>query len=105
MCEVPSLPRFTVIDLQSLPNSWTEGASITYHCVEGFIPNKSVKSICSHEGTWNPDPALHTCKLIQQGTYRTLAFTVFFINKPKLALFGVILYLANSMNIKVAHKV
>ena len=56
---------YAVIELESLPSSWTEGAVITYHCIEGFIPNTMVTSVCTSEGKWNPDPTLQKCEAIE----------------------------------------
>lgn len=42
-------------------NSTTEGSIISYRCINGFIPEDIITAVCEADGTWHPNPALHSC--------------------------------------------
>lgn len=40
-----------------------EGASVNFSCNDGFLPSKSLTSICMYTGMWMPPPDEHVCTL------------------------------------------
>lgn len=39
----------------------TEGAEIFFECDPGFAPAGKMRAVCTSDGRWNPDPAMHMC--------------------------------------------
>ena len=52
--------RTNAIDFVS-HNLTTEGSVISYHCTNEFIPEDIITVVCEADGTWHPNPAIHSC--------------------------------------------
>ena len=38
-----------------------EGSSFNFTCADGLSPNATIRTDCTAEGHWSPDPATHMC--------------------------------------------
>ena len=56
---MPSVPKEVEI-LAEIFNQ-TEANTLLYKCKSGFTPESLVKSVCSSNGSWEPDPLNHNC--------------------------------------------
>ena len=53
-------------------NSTTIGSEVSFHCMDGLIPNEEVIAICQLSGHWIPDPEMYVCGTNNSGIYTTL---------------------------------
>ena len=43
----------------------SEGGTVTYQCIEGYIPSTMKTSVCTNQAQWNPDTLEHNCTLVK----------------------------------------
>ena len=62
-CNIPAFMLNVKLDTSvHLNTTYTEGSVIRFYCVESFIQNTTVTSICTSEGEWNPNPTNYNCQ-------------------------------------------
>ena len=58
-CSTPISANGVVIESY---NSTTEGSMIYYRCKQDLLPNDRIRSVCSGNQKWIPDPTEHVCQ-------------------------------------------
>ena len=59
---MPSVPKEVEILVEII--NQTEADTLSYKCKSGYSPESLVKSVCSSNGSWEPDPMKHNCTYI-----------------------------------------
>ena len=62
LISAPSCLELVLTDYPQLTILNTSNSTLSsYMCMDGMIPDMRMESVCTRNGTWEPDPKKHNC--------------------------------------------